>query len=59
MKFTVRIIAAVCAWQAVSAQQVSRDPIGVGPTPELMHLYYDEWPTGRHYWGPRRLAGPG
>jgi hypothetical protein len=49
MKFTTRIIAAICALEAVSAQQVSRDPIGIGPTPELMHLYYDEWPTGREF----------
>ncbi|KAK5451999.1 hypothetical protein LTS15_007722 [Exophiala xenobiotica] len=46
MKFTTRVVTAICALKAVSAQQVSRDPIGIGPTPELMHLYYDEWPTG-------------
>lgn len=32
----------------VAVAQVSQDPIGIGPVPELLHLYYDEWPTGMH-----------
>jgi hypothetical protein len=31
---------------AVGAQQVPQDPGRSGPEPELVHLYYDEWPTG-------------
>lgn len=36
---------------AVTAQQVVSDPGYAGPEPELVHLYYDQWPTGmlRHY----------
>ena len=31
---------------AVIAQQVAQDSGILGLTPELMHLYYDEFPTG-------------
>ncbi|EXJ83668.1 hypothetical protein A1O1_07292 [Capronia coronata CBS 617.96] len=30
----------------VAAQQPVRDPVAAGPPLELVHLYYDEWPTG-------------
>ncbi|CAD0083128.1 unnamed protein product [Aureobasidium vineae] len=30
----------------VSSQQLIQDPGKAGPELELMHLYYDEWPTG-------------
>lgn len=25
------------------------EPLTSGPTPELIHLYYDQWPTGKLY----------
>ena len=34
------------ALAVVSAQQVAQDPGNAGPEPELVHLYYDQWPTG-------------
>lgn len=30
----------------VSAQQLLSDPGTSGPQVEVVHLYYDEWPTG-------------
>jgi hypothetical protein len=45
MKLTYLTIALLCACDAAVAQ-VSQDPIGIGPVPELLHLFYDEWPTG-------------
>lgn len=41
------IVAVVYAIAGSLAQKLSGDAIGIGPMPELMHLYYDEWPTGR------------
>lgn len=32
----------------VSAQQLLSDPGTSGPQVEVVHLYYDEWPTGKH-----------
>jgi sugar lactone lactonase YvrE len=29
-----------------SAQNILSDPGALGPTPEIVHLYYDQWPTG-------------
>ncbi|KIW11713.1 hypothetical protein PV08_11015 [Exophiala spinifera] len=40
------IVVVLCAISGSLAQNLSRDPIGIGPVPELIHLYYDEWPTG-------------
>lgn len=34
------------ACQLTSAQQLAQDPTVRGPPLELVHLYYDEWPTG-------------
>lgn len=34
------------AFAVGGAQQVAQDPGSSGPDPELVHLYYDEWPTG-------------
>ena len=33
----------------VSAQNVPLDPGTYGPALELVHLYYDEFPTGRKF----------
>ncbi len=24
------------------------EPLTTGPTPQLVHLYYDQWPTGKY-----------
>lgn len=32
----------------VGAQQTLRDPGVAGPDIELMHEYFDEWPTGKY-----------
>lgn len=37
----------VLAASVVTAQQISRDPGASGPVPEIVHLYNDEWPTGK------------
>ncbi|KAL2394571.1 hypothetical protein ABEF93_001724 [Exophiala dermatitidis] len=32
--------------RCTTCQQVVQDPVTAGPALELVHLYYDEWPTG-------------
>ena len=34
------------AVQTQDASQLISDPLTYGPAIELVHLYYDEWPTG-------------
>lgn len=41
------LVALLAASGAVTAQQIVRDPVAAGPPLELVHLYYDEWPTGK------------
>ena len=31
----------------LSAQQLRSDPGAAGPPLEIVHLYYDQWPTGK------------
>lgn len=33
--------------RCTTCQQVVQDPVTAGPALELVHLYYDEWPTGK------------
>ncbi|OCT49727.1 major royal jelly protein [Cladophialophora carrionii] len=46
MKLTTGALAVLTVFGTVTAQQPLRDPIGTGPPLELVHLYFDEWPTG-------------
>ncbi|KIW70020.1 hypothetical protein PV04_02331 [Phialophora macrospora] len=39
-------LAVLAVFGAVTSQQPSRDQVGTGPPLELVHLYFDEWPTG-------------
>lgn len=36
----------VVAFGIATVQQIESALIAAGPTLELMHLYYDQWPTG-------------
>lgn len=52
----VAALAAVSATQNVTQQNITvqkdpgllSEPLTFGPTPELVHLYYDLWPTGKY-----------
>ncbi|OAL33212.1 hypothetical protein AYO20_07529 [Fonsecaea nubica] len=46
MKLNVTNVLFYALLGAVTAQIPDRDPVSVGPPLELMHLYFDEWPTG-------------
>ncbi|OQV10461.1 hypothetical protein CLAIMM_14455 [Cladophialophora immunda] len=43
---TTSLLLASVPLAAVTAQLPARDPVSKDPALELMHLYFDEWPTG-------------
>lgn len=46
-------LAVAASAQNITVQQdpgMLTEPQTSGPTPELVHLYYDQWPTGRSHW---------
>ncbi|KIW84836.1 hypothetical protein Z517_00224 [Fonsecaea pedrosoi CBS 271.37] len=45
MKLNVTNVLFYAPLGAVTAQIPARNPVSVGPPLELMHLYFDEWPT--------------
>lgn len=45
-KLTAALAALLLGVTAQNNSQLVSDPGTYGPTPELVHLYYDQWPTG-------------
>jgi hypothetical protein len=46
MKSSFLIFSALWCFSAAGGQELLSDPGTLGPTPEIIHLFYDQWPTG-------------